>query len=138
MHADLEQLSTTPRNLRKFGLLVGGVFLLLGGWFFFRHKPVWPYLAAPGTVLLLVALLAPRALKRAYLGWMALALALGFVVSNALLTIFFFFVVTPLAFLARIFGQDFLSLRLRPDAESYWLARDRSTMRKPSDYERQF
>ncbi len=34
----LQQLSTTIRNLRKFGLVVEAVFLLLGGWFLFRHK----------------------------------------------------------------------------------------------------
>ena len=33
MIPDLQQLSTTTRDLRKFGLVVGGVFLLLGGWF---------------------------------------------------------------------------------------------------------
>ena len=38
MIPDLQQLSTTTRDLRKFGLVVGGVFLLLGGWFLFRHK----------------------------------------------------------------------------------------------------
>ena len=40
---ELKELSTTPRDLRKFGLVVGGVFLALGGWFLYRHKGLWPY-----------------------------------------------------------------------------------------------
>jgi hypothetical protein len=32
MISDLQQLSTRTRDLRKFGLVVGGVFLLSGGW----------------------------------------------------------------------------------------------------------
>ena len=38
MISDLQQLSTTTCDLRKFPLVVGDVFLLLGGWFLFRHK----------------------------------------------------------------------------------------------------
>jgi hypothetical protein len=38
----LQQLSTTTCDLRKFRLVVGGVFLLLGGWFLFRHKAAGP------------------------------------------------------------------------------------------------
>jgi len=50
MIPDLQQLSTTTRDLRKFGLVVGGVFLLLGGWFLFRHNAVGPYFLMPGVV----------------------------------------------------------------------------------------
>jgi hypothetical protein len=38
----LQQLSTTTCDLRKFRLAVGGVFLLLGGWFLFRHEAAGP------------------------------------------------------------------------------------------------
>ena len=39
---DIKQLKTTDRDLRKFGLLVGGVFAALGLIFFLRHKAHWP------------------------------------------------------------------------------------------------
>jgi hypothetical protein len=51
MIPDLQQLSTTTCDLRKFGLVVGGVFLLLCGWFLFRHKAVGPYFLIPGVVI---------------------------------------------------------------------------------------
>ena len=135
---DLEELSTTTRDLRKFGLLVGGVFLLLGGWALFRHKPAWPYLVTPGVLLVVPALALPRALKPVYLAWMALAFTLGVIVSTVILTVFYFIVITPLGVAGRLFGKDFLSEKLDPRARSYWLPRDRSTVRQPADYEKQY
>jgi hypothetical protein len=135
---ELQQLSTTSRELRKFGLLVGGVFLLLGGWFWFRHKGAWPYLLAPGTLLVLLGLAAPRSLKGIYVAWMGLAFTLGLAVTTVLLTLFYFLVVTPIALVARLCGQDFLAQNLDPQAPSYWLKRDRAKTPRPADYERQF
>lgn len=135
---ELKHLSTTPRDLRKFGLLVGGVFALLGGWFLFRHKPVGPYLLAPGALLMLLGLVLPRILRPIYIAWMAMAFVLGLIVSTILLTLFFFLVITPTGLIARLLGKDFLSRKLDRRATSYWLPRDRTTARPPSDYERQF
>lgn len=138
MIPDLQQLSTKTRDLRKFGLVVGGVFLLLGGLFLFRNKPAGPYFLIPGVVLVLFGFVAPRALKVVYIAWMSLALTMGLVVSTAILTIFYFLVITPLAIGGRLFGKDFLSEKLDPNANSYWLARDCTTIRKPADYEQQY
>lgn len=135
---EVRQLPATTRDLRKFGLLVGGVFLLLGAWLLLRHKSAWPFLLAPGVFLGCFGLLAPRALRPVYLAWMALAFSLGLVVTTVLLTLFYFLVVTPIALVARLCGQDFLAQKLDRQAQSYWLLRDRSKARSPADYERQF
>ena len=135
---ELEQLSTGTRDLRKFGLLVGGVFALIGGWLLFRHKGAWPYLLAPGGLLMMLGLLAPRSLKHPYRLWMGMAFFLGSIVSTAILTLFYFLIVTPIGLLARMFGKDFLSLKLDPACASYWVLRDRSLPRSSADYERQF
>src|SRR5437867_3902417 len=101
LHTASPQLGIGAHELRKFGLLVGGVFLLLGGFFLWRHKTVWPWLVSPGALLVILWCLAPFALKQIYGTWMALAFALGLVVSTVLLTLFFFLVVTPIAWVAR-------------------------------------
>jgi hypothetical protein len=135
---ELEQLSTGARDLRKFGLLVGGVFALIGGWLLFRHKAAWPYLLAPGALLVVLGLLAPRSLKLPYRAWMGMAFLLGSVVSTAILTVFYFLVVTPIGLLARVLGKDFLSLKMDSAAASYWVLRDRSVVRARAEYEQQF
>jgi hypothetical protein len=134
---ELHQLTTTRRDLRKFGLMVGGVFAVLGGFFLFRHKGFWPYLLVPGGLLVFFGVVAPRALKGVYLGWMALAFSLGLIMSTLVLSLCFFLILTPLAFLARLAGKDFLSLKLDPTVRSYWV-RDRPANRQPADLERQF
>ena len=88
MIPDLQQLSTTTRDLRKFGLVVGGVFLLLGGWFLFRHNAVGLYFLMPGVVLVLFGFVAPRALEVVYIAWMILAFTVGLLVSAVVLTLF--------------------------------------------------
>ena len=137
MREDLRQLKTGPVELRKFGLLVGGVFALLGLYFWLRHRPVYPYLATPGILLMALGLLAPRALRHVYIGWMALAFVLGAIVSRILLLLLFFLVLTPLGLVAKCVGKDFLGLRLDRNARTYWEIRERKP-KSPAEYERQY
>ena len=134
---ELKALKTGPRELRRFGLSVGGVFLLLGAWFLYRHRPWSPYLVAPGALLLALGALAPRSLKAVYVGWMALAFTLGMIVSTLLLTLCFYAVVTPVGWLARLCGKDFLQQKWDPRAASYWMPRPVAPQQR-TDYERQF
>lgn len=134
---ELKQLKTDPPALRKFGLSVGGVLVLLGLWFTLRHKLAGPYLLAPGGLLLGLGLAWPRSLKPVYVGWMAVAFVLGHVVSTVLLVLLFYLVVTPMGLLARAVGKDFLNRKWDPQAPTYWVPRD-STPKTPADYERQF
>jgi len=76
-------------------------------------------------------------LKCIYIAWMSVAFVLGFVMAHVILTLFFFLVVTPIGLCARLAGKDFLSLKLDPKANSYWLSRP-AEVKTPADYERQF
>jgi polyferredoxin len=137
IRSEIKQLKTGPRAWRKFGLLVGGVFTGLGVVSSLRHKAAAPYLLTPGILLVFFGLVMSQALKYVYLLWMSLAIVLGFVISSVLLTLLFCLVVTPIGFMARCAGKDFLGLKLDPKAASYWLPREKKP-RKLQDYERQF
>ena len=134
---DLKQLKTGDRDLRKFGLMVGGVFTLLGVIVLLRHKVHYPYFLWPGVVLVAFGAIFPRALKYIYLAWMSVGFVLGFVISHLILGLFFFLVITPIGLLARLFGKDFLSLKLDRAAKSYWIPRDKKA-KTPTEYEQQF
>lgn len=135
---ELRQLPMTPRDLRRFGLLVGGVLAALGVWLWLRQHPAGPWLAAPGVLLMLLGAVVPGCLRGIYRVWMGLALVLGLVMSTILLTLFFLLVITPLGLGARLFGKDDLRRRWDPGARSYWMKRDRTVPRVPRDYERQY
>ncbi|MCI0747552.1 MAG: SxtJ family membrane protein [Verrucomicrobia subdivision 3 bacterium] len=132
---ELMRLKTAPRDLRKFGCRVGGVFLLLGLWFALRNKPWHAWFWIPGAALVGLGAVAPKTLKHVYIAWMASAFLLGFVVSNVLLTIFFYLVLTPVGLFARLIGKDFLE-RKWTGASSYW--RPAARRGEPADLERQF
>jgi hypothetical protein len=134
---DIKQLKTGDRDLRKFGLVVGGVFAALGLFFWLRHKAAFPYFLWPGAGLMVAGMIVPRALRHVYVAWMSVAFVLGFVMAHVILTLFFFLVITPIGLLARLTGKDFLSLKLDREAKSYWIAREQKA-RSSADYERQF
>jgi len=128
----------TQRDLRKFGIMVGGVFCALGLWFCVRHKPYYWHVLAAGVPLLVLGAILPRTLKWIYVGWMALAMVLGAIVSTILLTLLFYFVVTPVGLVACLAGKDFLNRKLEPSAASYWILRDASKPKQKQERERQY
>lgn len=134
---DLKSLKTGRRELRNFGLLVGGVFLAIGLWALLKHKAWYLWALWPGSALMLFGVVAPAVLKPIYIVWMSLALVMGFVVSHVLLTVFFFLVITPIGLVARLAGRDFLRLKRTPGADTYWIQRPK---REPGrqHFERQF
>jgi hypothetical protein len=134
---DIKQLKTSDRDLHKFGLVVGGVFAVLGGLLLLRGKWIAPWMLWPGIVLIAAGLTAPKLLRWIYIAWMSVAFVLGFVMAHVILTLFFFLVITPIGLVARLAGKDFLSLKLDRTAQSYWIPRARKE-HKPTDYERQF
>ena len=134
---DIKQLKTGDRELRKFGLAVGGVFAVLGLLFLWRHKAHYPYFVWPGLTLVVVGALWPRNLKWVYIAWMSVAFVLGFVMAHVILTLLFLLVITPMGWVARLSGKDFLSLKLDRAAKSYWIPRQQKP-RTAADYERQF
>jgi hypothetical protein len=134
---DIKQLKTGNHELRKFGLVVGAVFVLLGLLFLWRHPTRSPYFLWPGGVLMVLGAILPRALRWIYIAWMSIAFVLGFVMAHVILTLFFYLVITPIGLVARLFGQDFLSIKLDRAAKSYWIPRDKK-VKAAQDYERQF
>jgi len=113
------------------------VFAVLGLLLLLKGKPISPWLLTLGLVLLGLGAISPRTLKYIYLGWMGLALVLGFVVSHVILTVFFFLVITPIGLIARLAGKDFLRLKLDRQDKSYWIPREHKR-KAAEDYERQF
>ena len=137
IHSDLKKLKTGARDLRKFGLTVGSVFVLFGVLVLLRHRSSYPYFLGVGVALITFSVIWQRALKYVYISWMALAFTLGFVMSNLILVLFFFLLVTPIGLIARLFRKDFLARRWDKKAASYWIECARE-MKTAESYERQF
>jgi hypothetical protein len=109
------------RAEREFGLIVGGVLLLLSAWWLYRGKfPHVSQITMPlAAVLLLLGLVFPRALAWPNKIWMGFAEVLAFVSTRIILGVVFFGIVTPIGLIKRAFGWDPLSRRAAR-GESYW------------------
>ena len=137
IQTDLKKLKTGAGDLRKFGLMVGGGLILLGVLLLLRHRSSYLALCGAGALLAALGVIWPRALKYVYIAWMALAFTLGFIMSNVILTLFFFLFVTPIGLLARLFQKDFLARKWDKRAASHWIQCGRE-VKTANTYERQF
>ncbi|HEX8897239.1 MAG TPA: SxtJ family membrane protein [Chthoniobacterales bacterium] len=126
------------RAEREFGLIVGGMSLLLSAWWIYRGKfhqltqvtlPLAILLAALGIIV-------PRALVYPNKAWMALAEALSYISTRIILAFVYFVVMTPIGVAKRFSGWDPLNRRA-PRSNSYW--RDYSErQRDRHHYEKMF
>ena len=105
--------TTSKKQLREFGILIGFGFPTLIGWLLpllFGHEfRLWTlWIGVPGLIL---GLTIPRLLHYPYKIWMALGHVLGWVNSHIILGLVFIFVVQPIAFIMRLTGYDPLRRR---------------------------
>ena len=135
MPGSSDQAPASRRALRQFGFLVGGGFAVLGllPWVLRRGEPR-PILLGLAAVLGLAALAWPEGLRWPHRGWMAVGHVLGWINTRILLGAVFFLVVTPIGWVARLFGRDPMRRRFDRDAPSYRQdreARPGTHMRQP-------
>jgi|ERR1043166_2330599 hypothetical protein len=126
------------RAEREFGLVVGGVLVLLAGWWFYRGKFVnaRQVILPLGTLLVLLGLIWPRVLVLPNRAWMLLAEGLSFVTTRVILALVFFLVITPIGLVKRLTGWDPLGRR-GPRSSSYWKPYS-ERQRDPRHYEKMF
>ncbi len=74
--------------------------------------------------------------RRVYEIWMLAVAPVGWTVSQIVLGVVYYVVLTPIGLLMRGLGRDPMRRRIEPDAKSYWV--ERRVDRKPGDYFRQF
>jgi len=118
------QNAITKKQLRSFGLVVGGVFSVIGFWpLLIRHEGFrwWAVVLAGG--LIMPALLFPNSLFWPYKGWMMVGQVLGWINTRIILGVVFYGVVTPIGAVRRWLGKDSMGQRFRPDLNTYRVPR---------------
>lgn len=122
------------RELRTFGLLIGGVFLLIG---------LWPAISgseaprigvsALGFALAGLGAFAPQSLKHAHRVWMKIGHVLGWINTSVLLGFIFYGLIFPMGILMRLFRKMPIDLGRSDDLASYRVmrkARSREHMKR--------
>ena len=122
--------SQLPTN-QKFGWFFTSMFAVLAAYSYWK---VWDKFAVTALVVALMfaalTLLHPKLLSPLNRLWYQLGMLLGKIVSPIVLGIIFFALITPIAFLTRLYGRDELRLK-KLNVASYWI--DRSPPGPTSD-----
>ena len=116
--------STNLKNIRQFGavaFIFFGCLFALGIW---TKKPIPIYFFGTLSLLGLGFILLPLPLKPVYNTWLKIAHFLGRVVTTLMLTLAYYFVITPAALIKRVFGGRPLPLKPDKNASSYWVPRE--------------
>ena len=108
------------KQLRHFGLIVGGIFGVIGFWpMVFRGEGPRLWALAVAVALAVPAVVLPRSLARVHRVWMALGETLGWINTRILLALVFYGIVTPMAIVMRLLGRDPMRRRFEPGVETY-------------------
>jgi hypothetical protein len=124
------------KELRNFGLLVGGIFVVIGIWpLLWRGETIRWWAVGIGSILMPLGLLAPSLLAPIFHVWMKVGHVLGWINTRILLGILFYGLITPMGIMMRVFGWDAMRRGFVRDAQTYRVIRK---PRPPSHMTRQF
>ena len=134
---EIKNIKSTKSELRKFGITMGIILGFFGMLFLWRKRACYSYFFVFSATFLFFGLLLPDLLKLIHKIWMSFSIVMGWVMTRVILCILFYLVISPIGFLMRLSGKDFLNLKFNKDIDSYWIPRKKVKFEK-SDYERQF
>jgi hypothetical protein len=67
-----------------------------------------------------VGLIWPKAVRSIYVGWMVLVFPLGWIISQTILAMMFYGLLTPISLVFRIIGRDSLHRTQTSNVQTYW------------------
>ena len=112
------------KQLQSFGLIVGGIFALIGIWpIIWRGQPPRLWSLILGGLLVGLALVWPRSLTQVYRLWMTVGEVLGWINTRIILGVLFYVLFTPMGLFMRLRGKDPMRRTLAPEVESYRVVR---------------
>jgi len=76
-------------------------------------------------IFLILAFLKQELLKPLNIAWIKLGELLGKIIAPIIMAVIYFFILTPLSFIIRIFGRDLLKIKFSKD-NSYWIKREKN------------
>ena len=137
MLEELKNIKSEKSDLRKFGLTVGIVLMIIAGLLFWKEKESSQIFFGVGAIILLTTITIPVILKPVYSIWMVLGIIIGWIMTRIILSLLFYIILTPIGLVLRLFGKQVLELRWNKSEQSYWNYRIKENL-DHGNYERQF
>ena len=131
----------SPREMRVWAGVLAAALGVVGSLFYFVDWGIFSggqgfarFLWSFGAFAFITGMTGTKLGLPAYWLWMGFVWTVSWVISHLALAATFFFVVTPLALIARLIGRERLQLRRR-STQSYWQSLESGSRHNP---ERQF
>ena len=117
------QFQPTKRVLRQFAAAWLVIFLGLGAYHYLKLEQHTRGIVFAAVALLIgpLGLFKPAAVRWIFVSWMVLAFPAGWLISQLMLAVLFYLVLTPTAVLFRLRGRDLLVRKPMPDPVSFWV-----------------
>ncbi|MEE2698296.1 MAG: SxtJ family membrane protein [Pseudomonadota bacterium] len=109
---------------RGFGIVFSILFLIIGLYPLIYALPLRMWALGVSALFLILAFFLPSILSPLNRAWYVFGLMLHKVVNPIVMCALFFFTVTPIALLLKIFGKDPLQRHFDSVAKSYWIERN--------------
>ena len=115
---------------RSFGIVFFIVFLLIAIYPLINQGEIRVWSVLISLLFLILGIINSKILTPLNKVWFKFGIFLGKIISPVVMGIIFFLVVTPIAFLMRIFKKDLLNLKFNKNS-SYWIEKTdpKSTMK---------
>ena len=116
---------------RSFGLLFFIVFLIIGLWPLKNDFELNYIFIGISIIFLILGLLNSKVLTPLNKIWVKFGELLGKIIAPLVMALVYFFILTPISLIMRIFGKDLLNLKSSEES-SYWIKREKNigTMNK--------
>ena len=108
---------------KSFGILFFVVFLGLGLWPLTNDNNPNIYLIIISIIFLILGLLNSKLLSPLNLFWIKFGELLGKIIAPIVMAVIYFFILTPISLIVRLFGKDLLSLKFSKQIKTYWMKR---------------
>lgn len=129
---EIKNIDLSKNALKKFGLTFTVISFLISIILFLNHSKLFFYFIITGILLLIISLFIPEILKHIYKIWMTLALILGIITTNIILTLLFYLIILPIGLIVKLSGKDLLDLKFNKESLTYW------NYRKNKEYKREY
>jgi len=117
---EIRSIKSDKSELKKFGITIGAVLLIISILLFIYEKPLASYLFGAGIVIQIIAQVFPIIFLPLQKIWMTFAVIMGFVMTRVILAVLFYLIITPISFVSKLFQKDFLNLKIEKEKNSYW------------------
>jgi len=118
----MSSIKIKKKNNITFGILFFILFLIIGLWPLTSSGAIRIWSIILSLIFLIITIIKPNLFTFLNKLWVKFGIILGKIISPIIMSLIFFFVVTPIGMLVKILRKDVMGLKR--GATSYWINRE--------------